>query len=330
MNEDKSYATRTAQLKAKTLSVYHKLNPTSVEFAKAEYAQSELQTRKLGDQSSECCCVPPSSGSFNLTIGNYYTPPSPYNVTYSHAYNLDWNSIANATYSVTVSTTDPYLVLYTPGALTATVYVNFTGASLNNTVTATTPCGTVSSTQSAFPCFLAGTPVTMADGSAKLIEDVLVGDAVLGAFGEVNTVLALHRPLLGTALMCKINGEHSTTNHHPHVSADKKFYCNDPTTVDERTYGHEHEVLNEHGERVQMFLYGLKKGRVQQLELGVQLKTVCGSKTVETLETYSLPPETQLYNLVVGGSHTYHVDGYAVTGWPREDDFNYDSWVPTA
>jgi len=32
-------------------------------------------------------------------------------------------------------------------------------------------------------------------------------------------------------------------------------------------------------------------------------------------------------NLVISGSHTYHVDGYAVTGWPREDDFNYDNWA---
>jgi hypothetical protein len=49
---------------------------------------------------------------------------------------------------------------------------------------------------------------------------------------------------------------------------------------------------------------------------------------VASLETYSLPPDTQLYNLVVSGSHTYHVDGYAVTGFPREDDFDYDAWVP--
>ena len=40
-----------------------------------------------------------------------------------------------------------------------------------------------------------------------------------------------------------------------------------------------------------------------------------------------MPSDTQLYNLVVGGSHTYHVDGYAVTGWPREDDFDYDRWI---
>jgi len=77
-----------------------------------------------------------------------------------------------------------------------------------------------------------------------------------------------------------------------------------------------------------MFLHGLKKERILQLHCGVDLKTVEGSRNVRSLEVYEMPPETQLYNLVVGGSHTYHVEGYAVTGWPREDDFDYDAWVP--
>ena len=75
-------------------------------------------------------------------------------------------------------------------------------------------------------------------------------------------------------------------------------------------------------------LHGLHPDRVQSMTVGVSLKTLGGSRTVDTLEVYNLPPETQLYNLVVGGSHTFHVDGYAVTGWPREDDFDYDSWTP--
>ena len=178
------------------------------------------------------------------------------------------------------------------------------------------------------PCFLPGSLVQMADGSVKVIEDVKVGDLIVGAFGEVNAILALHRPLLGTGKMCKMNGEHSSTNHHPHVSVDKKFYCNDPKTVNETTYGKYHKVLNEKDEEVEMLLHGLKKERVQQLTLGVELKTVGGSKKLETLDVYSMSPDTQLYNLVVGGSHTYHVDGYAVTGWPREDDFDYDTWTP--
>lgn len=75
----------------------------------------------------------------------------------------------------------------------------------------------------------------MADGTEKVIEDIKVGDEVLGAFGEVNVVLALHRPLLGTWKMCCINGEHNSSSHHPHVSVDKKFYCCHVATVDTAT-----------------------------------------------------------------------------------------------
>ncbi len=171
--------------------------------------------------------------------------------------------------------------------------------------------------------------VTMADYSSKPIELVCVGDHVLGAFGEINTVLALHRPLLGDAKMCRINDEHSTTNHHPHIGTDKHFYCGDPSLVSARTYGMEHDVLLADGVSGRMFLHGLKKERINQLACGVDLKTVEGSRVVDSLEIYELPPETQLYNLVVGGSHTYHVEGYAVTGWPREDDFDYDLWSAT-
>jgi hypothetical protein len=168
----------------------------------------------------------------------------------------------------------------------------------------------------------------MADGSTKAIEDVVVGDQVLGAFGETNIVLALHRPLLGTALMCRINDEHSTTNHHPHISVDRQFYCGDPDLVSTGTYGRTHMVLDGEGALVERLLLGLAKERIRKLELGVELKTVDGGRPVSHLETYALPEDTQLYNLVVGGSHTYHVDGYAVTGWPREDDFDYDVWAP--
>ena len=195
------------------------------------------------------------------------------------------------------------------------------------TLTAHTKCGNSSSTITMLPCFLKGALVHMADGSTKAIEDVRVDDLVIGAFGEINSVLALHRPLLGKALMCKINGEHDTTNHHPHVSIDKKFYCGNPEQVSQSTYGKVHPVVDANGNVVERMLHGLKKERILKLEIGIDLKTVSGSKRTESLETYSMPEDTQLYNLVVGGSHTYHVDGYAVTGWPREDDFDYDRWT---
>jgi hypothetical protein len=73
-------------------------------------------------------------------------------------------------------------------------------------------------------------------------------------------------------------------------------------------------------------LDGLAKERILQLVTGIELKTIEGSRAVETIEVYSMPEDTQLYNLVIDGSHTYHVDGYAVTGWPSELDFDYDIW----
>ena len=182
-------------------------------------------------------------------------------------------------------------------------------------------------TGSVAPCFFHDAIVTMADGTTKAIEDVRVGDMILGAFGEHNPVLALHRPLLGNNTMTNINNNHHTSSHHPHISVDKKFYAVKPATVMANTYGKSHEVLDENGIPYQRFLAGLNAGRVEQMELGVTLKTVEGPKEITFLDTYEMAPETQLYNLVVGGSHTYCVDGYAVTGWPNEEDFDYDAWT---
>jgi len=177
------------------------------------------------------------------------------------------------------------------------------------------------------PCFFHDAIVTMADGTTKAIEDICVGDMILGAFGEHNRVLALHRPLLGNNTMTNINNDHHTSSHHPHISVDKKFYAVKPGVVMSDTYGKSHEVLDENMVPYQRFLAGLNAGRVQQMETGIILKTVEGPKEITFLDTYEMAPDTQLYNLVVGGSHTYCVDGYAVTGWPNEEDFDYDAWT---
>jgi hypothetical protein len=251
-----------------------------------------------------------------------------YNGLYNFAWDISWNAITGASsYIVTPVTTDSYTVVST-GSTSAQVYIHITTGitPIDITVSAVGACST-SGVLSVTPCFLAGSLVQMADGSVKAIEDIVVGDLLLGAFGETNPVLALHRPLLGSSQMARINDEHSTSDHHPHISVDRSFYCAVPTTLG-NTYGHEHEVIDESGHVVRRMLHGLKKGRVQQLEVGVVLKTVEGGRPVTSVEMYDLNPETQLYNLVMGGSHTYHVDGYAVTGWPREDDWDYDTWTP--
>jgi len=53
-------------------------------------------------------------------------------------------------------------------------------------------------------------------------------------------------------------------------------------------------------------------------------------KMVHTIKAdHTWPHDFVLYNLILGGSHTYHVNGYLVTGWPQDVDFNYATWQPT-
>ncbi len=257
-----------------------------------------------------------------------YTPFSPdgdYS-QYNTGYTLQWDSIPNVSvYNIVqLNNNDQTFVLITPTS--GNLYLNGFEVANNLIIQAhVTGCPDISTSVGA-PCFFHDAIVTMADRTTKAIEDVHVGDMVLGAFGEHNQVLALHRPLLGNNTMTNINNDHHTSSHHPHVSPDKQFYSVKPSVVMSDTYGKSHEVLDENMVPYQRFLAGLKPGRVQQMEIGVQLKTVDGSREITFLETYEMAPETQLYNLVVSGSHTYHVDGYAVTGWPNEDDFDYDLW----
>lgn len=279
---------------------------------------------------SGCCSPCETVGTGTLFGGGVQgSPPPPYDASYNIFYDVSWTPFVGATsYTVTSDFSGESLFVST-GETAGTFYTY--DVSYNNfyiTVTATNECGeSADASGQVFPCFLAGSLVTLADGTHKPIEEIRVGDWLLGAFGEHNQVVALHRPLLGSAMMCRINDEHSTTNHHPHIGANKQIYCNDPVTVRTQTYGRDHPVINAAGETVMMRLHGLAADRIQQLNPGTLLKTVEGARTVTRLETFTMSPDTQLYNLVMGGSHTYHVDGYAVTGWPREDDWDYDTWT---
>ncbi len=256
----------------------------------------------------------------------FFSPDGDY-LQYNTGYALQWNSIPNVSVYNIVQLNNNDQTFEITSSTSGNWYSNGFNDDNNLIIHAhVTGCPDISTSVGA-PCFFHDAIITMADGSTKAIEEVRVGDLVLGAFGEFNEVLALHRPLLGYNTMTNINNDHHTSSHHPHVSPDKQFYSVKPSVVMSDTYGKSHEVLDENMVPYQRFLAGLKPGRVQQMEIGVQLKTVDGSREITFLETYEMAPETQLYNLVVSGSHTYHVDGYAVTGWPNEDDFDYDTWT---
>lgn len=181
-----------------------------------------------------------------------------------------------------------------------------------------------------FFCFLAGSPVTMADGTTKPIETVAVGDRVIGAFGEINTVTGTLSNNLGFVPITNINGEHKTTAPHPHIAADHKFCCTDPLTLTKFAYGRSFPLRGADGSIESRVIKGVNPDRITKLEIGTVLQTQTGPRPVTTLETIRMPATTRVYHLTTDGSHSYLVDGYAVAGGATEEDFDYDSWTPRA
>jgi len=261
----------------------------------------------------------PPTGVTNLQI-NYYD-----NEDATWYWNVTWDPDPLATYyEIGVDWPGAYISEPTNSSVNV-VTPNYDTSPFVVTITSVSASGRAAVNATGQGCFLAGAQVTVVGGT-KAIEDIVVGDIVIGAFGEENPVIGLHRVVLGDATMYKINGEHDTNHRHPHISVDRKFYTPEPAGTEE-FYGKTYAIMGPNGPESRM-VSGLKKGRVQKMEICNELKTIDGSRVVKTMEAYSLPFDTPLYNLVVGGSHTYHANGYAVVGWANEEDFDYDTWMP--
>lgn len=229
--------------------------------------------------------------------------------------------------------TDADLTVWlTGGGVTVTGYTGWTVADLTNLkpinawsyIPSYSPY-TDTSGSGAY-CYLAGSKIAMADGSIKNIEDVQVNEFVLGAFGEINQVLALKQPLLGTRSMFKINGEHDTTNEEIYIASNKSMYAID-TDAACHEFGKEWECIVADGSTQMIMNHGVASDRLHTMTVGVDLHTINGPRLVDVIEEYTLPPETQLYNFVLSGSHSFFVNGYAVVSSPNENDFDYDTWT---
>jgi hypothetical protein len=195
------------------------------------------------------------------------------------------------------------------------------------TLTASNSCSSSTGDAQIF-CFLAGSPVAMTDGTTKPIEQVVVGDRVIGAFGETNTVTGTLSSMLGLVSVTNINGEHKTTAPHPHITADHKLACTDPVTLSKFAYGKSFPITNARGITEKRVIKGVNPERIVKLETGMSLQTLTGPRTVSTLESIRMPPNTRVYHLTTDGSHSYTVDGYAVAGGATEEDWDYDTWTP--
>ena len=137
-------------------------------------------------------------------------------------------------------------------------------------------------------CFVAGTQITMANGSHKAIENVKLGEVVLGKDGVLNTVVAYVRPVLGNRTLVSINGSSAfITNDHP-------VYCKDG----------EWKSANPEATRAKYEL--LQDWNIGKLSVGDVIETANGPGiAVNTISEHAEEPDTQLYNFTLDGNHTY-------------------------
>ena len=138
-------------------------------------------------------------------------------------------------------------------------------------------------------CFIEWTRVRLADWTERNIENVQVWDVVLWANWTQNTVLWLHKPKLWNKKLWSINwGKNFFTEEHPFMTIEWWKSLNPGLTMKDIDL------------------------EVWLLEVWDVLVTEYWYKEVKKLTWKYDQKDTQLYNLILDGDHTYYADGYLV------------------
>ena len=144
-------------------------------------------------------------------------------------------------------------------------------------------------------CFIAGTKVTMADGTFKNIEDIKVGDKVKG-HKENNEVIKLDPTLLGNRKLYSFND-----NEHYFFTSEHPFMTEEgwKSIKPEKTK-----------ERDGVELYNQLKG---ELKVGDKLVTDNGLIEITDIKSKEMnSPEMPLYNFNISNDNSYIADNYIV------------------
>lgn len=163
-------------------------------------------------------------------------------------------------------------------------------------------------------CFLAGTQVFMEAGVTKAIEDVKVGDKVLGLNGQINTVVGLWRPLLGKRKLFSVNHERLIT------TGDHMIHTENGWSVIETD-----EYEKRQGQTVTLIDGGVANlsaiTKVNELKVGDNMTLFTNDfEVVGSIDVLDMPEDTQLYTIATDGNYSFAIgSGIIVDGIPQED-----------
>lgn len=177
------------------------------------------------------------------------------------------------------------------------------------------------------PCFTGEALVAMADGSLKRIDEVLIGEQVLGAHGLINTVIGMHKVPAGGGHMYLINKRHRTSGNHKHFTS-VGWAALDVATADKA--GNAEIIIDNNGTKDVRYNTKFINGtKTTLLELGMEILTENGYEVVESIDIdNTVAADEYVYSLVTDGSHAHFCNGFVVSAWATDKDFNYDTWTP--
>jgi hypothetical protein len=159
--------------------------------------------------------------------------------------------------------------------------------------------------------------VLMADYTWKPMEDIEVGERVIGLTG-VNTVDKLDRTILGSRRSVYTFPDHSlyfSGEHNMWIRKDGQEFFG---VVD----------LTQHIREKDATLFPELQGYTLEQEVllidrPVDFATITGWKRDEPILAREYGDDTKLYCLILGGDHTMITNGYVVAGFAHDDDFDY-------
>jgi hypothetical protein len=165
----------------------------------------------------------------------------------------------------------------------------------NNDTNSTGSTDTSENTQGGYSCFIAGTKITMSDGTLKNIENIVVGDKVKGHKND-NEVIKLDPTLLANRKLYSFNN-----NEHYFFTSEHPFMTEEgwKSIKPEKTK-----------ERDGVELYNQLKG---ELKIGDKLVTDKGLIEITDIKSKEInKPDMPLYNFNVSNDNSYIADGYVV------------------
>ena len=166
----------------------------------------------------------------------------------------------------------------------------------------------------------------MADGTHKNIEDVVIGEQVIGAYGFINTVKFLQRPKRGDRVIWDADGL-LTTNEHGIMNGDRDGFVYISKDASWKEYGTTEDGIDADGNVIPLFFRGLLNTKREQLGIGTIVASEFGDRTITKIEATGIQDE-YVYHLLVDGDMTYCISNTFVASLSDDALFDYTNGKP--